>query len=95
MFELREKDLFQAAEAVDMQRLFPSEEMHGKKKASETEIVISVQVTDEDVVYLVQAHIVLAELQLASLAAVYQELVVMDEEHLRGCKATVGGKRSA
>jgi hypothetical protein len=61
-----------------MKIIFPFVEVHREKEASETQIVVSVKVTDEDVINLVEAGANLSELHLHSLTTIYQIGSVID-----------------
>ena len=70
MFQLRQDDFIKSPETIKMKVILSSQEMHGEQQAHQSEVVITMQVADEDVVDFMMAEVVSLELQLAGLSAV-------------------------
>ena len=70
MFQLRQDDFIKPPETIKMKVILSSQEMHGEQQAHQSEVVITMQMTDEDVVDFMMAEVVSLELQLAGLSAV-------------------------
>jgi len=62
--------------------------MHGEEESHEPEVVVSVQVTDEDVIYFMIRNLEPHQLHLSAFATVDQEVTVLNIDVLGGWKAT-------
>lgn len=90
-----EDNLIQAPKAVNVQIGFTPEQVHGKNQSHQSEVVIAMQVTDENVIDLLLAELVPPQLVLTSFAAVDQQSVVMQGQVLRGGESSIGRECAA
>ena len=64
--------------------------MHGKDQPHQTQKVIAVQMTDEDVANAMKIYLVAHHLHLAPFAAINQEETVLNFHQLAGGKSAIG-----
>lgn len=83
MAELGGDDLVQSPLAVNMKVICPSQQVHRKNEPHKAKVMITVQVTDEDVIDPVQVGLETHELHLGTFAAIDQEVPVLYLNQLR------------
>ena len=65
-------------------RISSSHQVESGKKSIEPEHMITMQMTDEDVVYFAESDTASSELHLCSFTTVYQKHPLMYSEHMSG-----------
>ena len=73
-----------------MQRVHATVEVHGEQETNESEVVIAMQVTDEDMLKPVMAEVELAHLHLGAFPAVDEEMPVLNHQVLRRRSSSIG-----
>jgi hypothetical protein len=76
--QLRGDDLVQAAMPIDMEIVGSSQQVHRKDQAHESEVMIAVKMADKNMVDAVEICLKAHELHLGTLAAVNEEMPVLN-----------------
>jgi len=77
-----------------MQLMFPPQQVHGKQQAHQTKVMITVQVTDKNVIDAMVGDLVTHELHLRPFTTINEDVPVLYVEILRRRKSAVGRKCS-
>ena len=75
--------------AVDMEVVGTSLQVHGEDQTKEPEIMITMQVTDEDVIDAMEVSLLLHQLHLCAFAAVNEKTTSLDLHQLCGSKTSI------
>ena len=84
-------DFIQATMTVQMQVIYPSLEMHRKNQSHQSQVVITVQVADENMIDSVEIGLQTHELHLRSFTTVNQEVAILYFNKLRRRMTSVCG----
>lgn len=95
MLELYGDDLIQSMIAVEVQIIRTLLQVHGKEQAHQSQVMITVQVTDENMIDLMKRHLVAAQLHLHTFTAIDQKMTVLNAKVLGGRKSAMGRKSTA
>ena len=77
IFQVCRDDLIKPAVTVQVQVIRATQQVHGKNKSHQTQIVVTVKMRDKNVVDAVHVRLVAHELHLRPLAAVYKEISIL------------------
>ena|SRR5882672_5316240 len=89
MLELGQQDFIKATKTVYMQVGFPALQMHGEYQPCQSQVMISVEVTDKNLTDLLNVDREVSELQLRPFSTIYQKVMVLYVEILGRRKSAV------
>ena len=78
MLQLNCDDLIEAWHAIDVQVVDPLLQVHGEQKPHESKVMIPVQMTDQNMVDPMKAHLVFHHLYLAPFPTIHKKRAVLD-----------------
>jgi hypothetical protein len=76
-------DFIQTAVAVKVKVICPALEVHGKKQSHQSEVMVSMQMADENVVDPVEICLKAHQLHLCTFSTIYKEVPVLNFYQLR------------
>jgi hypothetical protein len=79
-FELKGNDFGQAFRAEEVERAGALLQVHGREQTGQAKVVVTVQVTDEDITNALMLYFVTHQLHLCTLAAINQVDLVANRE---------------
>lgn len=88
--KLGQNDFIQTGVAVQVEGSFPVLEVHGEEQAHQPEVMITMQVTDENVPDPMDVNSIVGELYLGTFAAINQKVVAPDRKVLASGESTIG-----
>ena len=91
--EGRRYDVHQVVRPVNMKIFSAATQVHGIDQAYQTEDMISMQMTDKDVVNPAYFGSILYQLHLGTLSAIYEKMAIFQIEQLAGLMPTVSRSR--
>lgn len=83
VFQLSEDYFLQSTEAVNMEIVFPMQEMHGEQQPHESQEMVTVQVADENVIDFKCTQLKALELLLTAFSAIDEEVMILNDQVLR------------
>ena len=92
VFELNPYDFLQAYGAKNVEWLCPPLKVERGKQTNQTKYVVSVQVTDENMLNAGEGKTFLLQPHLGALPAIDQEYVLLDIEKMCGWMPAMGGQ---
>jgi hypothetical protein len=93
--ELCRQNFIEAIMAVQVKFVSPVLQLHGENESDKTQVMITVKVADENMVYAMKVYLITHHLHLGSFAAINEKLTVLNLQKLGAGKASIGGHGAA